>query len=119
MPAGLRLPYWASQPQPAVQLDVILLLRCRFPLSSETDGCQQQHLQLSCFVINIFFFHNHIILVRHSKFHVEIFVQFTLILQLIKEMEGRAPDLLDAMATVTVPVAKEDEVKCLQCVIYG
>ena len=40
MPAGLRLPYWASQPQPAVQLDVILLLRCRFPLSSETDGCQ-------------------------------------------------------------------------------
>ena len=56
---------------------------------------------------------------RHSKFHVEIFVQFTLILQLIKEMEGRAPDLLDAMATVTVPVAKEDEVKCLQCVIYS
>ena len=65
------------------------------------------------------FFHNHIMLVRHSKFHVEIFVQFTLILQLIKEMEGRAPDLLDAMATVTVPVANEDEVKCLQCVIYG
>ena len=31
-------------------------------------------------------------------------------------MEGRAPDLLDAMATVTVPVSKEDEVKCLQCV---
>ena len=44
MPAGLRLPHWASQPQPAVQLDVILLLRCKFPLSSETDGCQQLFL---------------------------------------------------------------------------
>ena len=43
------------------------------------------------------------------RFHLE---------QLIKEMEGRARDLLDAMATVTVPVAKEDEVKCLQCVWY-
>ena len=43
------------------------------------------------------------------RFHLE---------QLIKEMEGRAPDLLDAMATVTVPVSKEDEVKCLQCVWY-
>ena len=43
------------------------------------------------------------------RFHLE---------QLIKEMEGRAPDLLDIMATVTVPVAKEDEVKCLQCVWY-
>ena len=43
------------------------------------------------------------------RFHLE---------QLIKEMEGRARDLLDVMATVTVPVAKEDEVKCLQCVWY-
>ena len=57
MPAGLRFPYWASQPQPAVQLDVILLLRCRFPLSSETDGYQQQQQRdrfktRACLVLN-------------------------------------------------------------------
>ena len=57
MPAGLRLPYWASQPQPAVQLDVILLLRCRFPLSSETDSYQQQQQRdrfktRACLVLN-------------------------------------------------------------------
>ena len=57
MPAGLRLPHWASQPQPAVQLDVILLLRCRFPLSSETDGYQQQQQRdrfktRACLVLN-------------------------------------------------------------------
>ena len=37
----------------------------------------------ACFVINIFF-HNHIILVRHSKFHVEIFVQFTMIKNILE-----------------------------------
>ena len=37
----------------------------------------------ACFVINIFF-HNQIILVRHSKFHVEIFVQFTVIKNILE-----------------------------------
>ena len=39
---------------------------------------------------------NSTMLVFPWRFHLE---------QLIKEMEVRAPDLLDAMATVTVPVA--------------
>ena len=37
----------------------------------------------ACFVISIFF-HNQIILVRHSKFHVEIFVQFTVIKNILE-----------------------------------
>ena len=65
------------------------------------------HRTASLYVIHVT--SNSTTLVFPWRFHLE---------QLIKEMEGRAPDLLDTMATVTVPVAKEDEVKCLQCVWY-
>ena len=73
MPAGLRLPYWASQPQPAVQLDVILLLRCRFPLSSETDGCQQQQIRLFYSLVRSFNFYGYQGIVDENR-NVGIFI---------------------------------------------